>query len=71
MFDFAHHHAADPFPAQLAGNGQVLDAQRVVRDAERNHSYDVAEQLAEQSPCRDVGRGFSPPHGIAVSREES
>ena len=57
LFDVAHHHAADPLPSQLARHHDALDAQRLGTQFDADDRDDVAEELTEQSPCRDGGGG--------------
>jgi hypothetical protein len=65
LLDLAQHRPPDPLPPQLARYDNVVHAERVVCDLERNDGDNVAEELAEQAPCRGVGRGLSLPVGVA------
>lgn len=54
LFDLSQHDPADPLPAQVLCDDDVFDAQRVISDVEPYQGDDVAEQLPEQTACRNA-----------------
>jgi len=57
LFDFPHHHPPDPLAPQLAGHDDVVYAHCIALDPQIRDGNDVAEELAEQTACRDRSGG--------------
>jgi hypothetical protein len=53
LLDFAEDRPANPFATQLPRHDESVDAQRIAGHLERDDSDDIAEELTEQSPCRN------------------